>query len=416
MVVSPSEELANQVRGILPGVPVDMVRSSLMALGEIGVGGAPRAVVLGSSEDWAQAAGVVESLRSLAPAARMIAVAGSRDAAALLQAAQLDALLVEPLGADALRVALTGGPLQEPSSSCPPEGQGVPKSDGPPPEDEELGDVDLVEHLVRRQPGFTDLALRVVRARCGLAGAHVVRGPAQPGGTSEVRVPLVFDGRTLGTLCAPAPAKEAQLAPWAGWLARWLAIEAQMSGLWHLAFTDELTGAWNRRYCHRFLEMMIKRAATERFRVTVMVFDIDDFKIYNDRYGHAAGDDILRETARLMRSVVRPHDVVARIGGDEFAVVFWDAQQPRRPHSEHPNDVRKAAERFQKAICAHRFPKLGNQAPGTLTISGGLASFPWDGRTPTELIERADAMLLQSKAQGKNALTFGPGAARGCDQ
>jgi diguanylate cyclase (GGDEF)-like protein len=102
--------------------------------------------------------------------------------------------------------------------------------------------------------------------------------------------------------------------------------------------------------------------------------------------------------------------VVARIGGDEFAVIFWDAQGPRKPHSEHPVDVRKAAERFRKAIAAHKFPKLLCDVPVSLTISGGLAGFPWDGRSPEELLARADAMALSSKQQGKNALVFGKGA------
>jgi diguanylate cyclase (GGDEF)-like protein len=146
--------------------------------------------------------------------------------------------------------------------------------------------------------------------------------------------------------------------------------------------------------------------------VTLLVFDIDDFKLYNDKYGHGTGDDVLRETARLMLSVVREHDVVARIGGDEFAVIFWDNEKPRKPHSEHPHDVVAAARRFQDAICSHRFPKLLDKAVGRLTVSGGLASFPWDGRTPDELLDRADAMALQSKRQGKNAITFGTGAKR----
>jgi GGDEF domain-containing protein len=72
--------------------------------------------------------------------------------------------------------------------------------------------------------------------------------------------------------------------------------------------------------------------------------------------------------------------------------------------------VRKATERFQKEIRSHKFPKLLDQTRGTLTISGGLAGFPWDGRTPQELMEKADAMAMQSKRQGKNVLTFGPGA------
>ena len=65
-------------------------------------------------------------------------------------------------------------------------------------------------------------------------------------------------------------------------------------------------------------------AAQDRSQVTLLVFDIDDFKLYNDKYGHGTGDEVLRETARLMLSVVREHDVVARIGGDEFVVVAKD--------------------------------------------------------------------------------------------
>ena len=141
-----------------------------------------------------------------------------------------------------------------------------------------------------------------------------------------------------------------------------------------------------------------------------MVFDIDDFKQYNDKYGHAAGDEILIHTAQLMKSVMRPHDVIARIGGDEFAVIFWDAQGPRRPNSQHPTEVRHIAQRFQQAIVTHQFDKLRDEAPGTLTISGGIAGYPWDGSTAPELLDKADQIALQSKRQGKNALIFGPGA------
>ena len=146
------------------------------------------------------------------------------------------------------------------------------------------------------------------------------------------------------------------------------------------------------------------------------MFDIEDFKTYNDRYGHMAGDEILHETARLMQSLVRDHDVVARIGGDEFGVIFWDPAGPRRANSAHPHDPVAVAKRFQKAICSARFPKLGHEAQGTLTISGGLAGFPWDGYTPDQLLDRADKMAMRSKQQGKNAITFGPGAQRFCRQ
>ena len=151
-----------------------------------------------------------------------------------------------------------------------------------------------------------------------------------------------------------------------------------ISRLWKMSLRDDLTGAWNRRYFNRFLNSILDRATRQRFHVTLMVFDIDDFKHYNDRYGHAAGDEILYETTKLMQSMVREHDVVARIGGDEFAVIFWDATTPRRPNSAHPHDPSGAAERFRKAIRSHKFPKLGKDAPGQLTISGGLAgSLGW---------------------------------------
>jgi diguanylate cyclase (GGDEF)-like protein len=142
------------------------------------------------------------------------------------------------------------------------------------------------------------------------------------------------------------------------------------------------------------------------------MFDIDDFKVYNDTYGHAAGDEILVEAVKLLRSVIRPSDKVCRIGGDEFVVIFHEPQGPRSPASKHPSDIFQIAHRFEKEICGHKFPKLGRDAPGTLTISGGLATYPWDGATAEALLELADQLALKSKRQGKNCITLGPGAER----
>jgi diguanylate cyclase (GGDEF)-like protein len=226
-------------------------------------------------------------------------------------------------------------------------------------------------------------------------------------------VALNYMGACVGYLASDEVASD-RLALAADEVARWVALDQRHRRLAYEASHDDLTGACNRRYFTRALASLLERAHAERFRVMMMVYDIDDFMHYNDRYGHAAGDEILRETAHLMRSVVRKQDIVARIGGDEFAVIFWDAEAKRKANSEHPRSIRLAARRFQQAICEHRFPKLADLAPGTLTISGGLASYPWDGRTPDELMHAADEMLLVSKKQGKNALTFGPGALRLC--
>ena len=284
--------------------------------------------------------------------------------------------------------------------------------------DDTLGDTDLVEHILQGQANLRELALRLIGAQCRIPGVGLV-DPRQPLPDGHVAAAVRYGSSDFGQLHAPdevfaaadPAATVAQLQVWADWLARWLALESRFARLRDLSMRDELTGAWNRRYFNRFLKRIVDRAAEDRQQVTLMIFDIDDFKLYNDAYGHPAGDEILREVAKLMMTSVREHDVVARIGGDEFAVIFWDAEQPRRPHSRHPDDVLNAAKRFQRAVIEHRFPKLLDKAAGNLTISGGLAGFPWDGRTPEELLEFADAMALRSKKQGKNAITVGPGAA-----
>ncbi len=228
-----------------------------------------------------------------------------------------------------------------------------------------------------------------------------------PGETSVV---IQHRGRTLGWLIGPASIRE-QLLPAARWLALWLAVQEQHATLRTAALTDALTGAWNRRYFDRFIDSVLSRAKRKRNDVTLLLFDIDDFKSYNDRFGHSAGDGILREVVRLLGSVIRPTDRVCRIGGDEFAVVF-DAPDPgapgRDPASRHPALIVEIARRFQKQIQAHHFPKLGEAAAGSLGISAGLATFPWDASDARGLVEIADRHLLESKRQGKNRLTLGP--------
>ena len=173
--------------------------------------------------------------------------------------------------------------------------------------------------------------------------------------------------------------------------------------LHRLAVTDYLTGAYNRRYFYFRTERILQRARAEGFRAALLLYDIDNFKQYNDRFGHAVGDEILKETAALMRDTTRAQDVVARIGGDEFAILFWDAQ-PRTPDSQPPESALVLAERFREALRAHTFGSLGPTASGRLTISGGLASFPRDGDSCRELLRSADRGLRQTKESGKDGI------------
>ena len=89
---------------------------------------------------------------------------------------------------------------------------------------------------------------------------------------------------------------------------------------------------------------------------------------------------------------------------------FNEPDGPRQEGSRHPTSVFELAQRFQKQIAEHRFPKLGKDAKGSLAISGGLATFPWDGMNAEDLLRKADLLALESKRAGKNAITLGQGA------
>jgi len=183
-----------------------------------------------------------------------------------------------------------------------------------------------------------------------------------------------------------------------------MATARRTESLHRLAITDHLTRAYNRRYFYHATDKVLATMNQRGLRATLLLYDIDDFKRYNDTYGHKAGDEILRETAAMMRSFTRAHDIVARIGGDEFAVLFWEAEEPRSPDSQPPRTAFALSHRFRNAVGAHKFPSLGPEAQGTLTISGGLATFPDHGRTCRELLARADEALQQAKESGKNAI------------
>jgi diguanylate cyclase (GGDEF)-like protein len=190
-------------------------------------------------------------------------------------------------------------------------------------------------------------------------------------------------------------------------------FEQRLRELEKLATEDDLTGLKNRRYIWEFSRQILSLAEREHRQVTLLVYDIDDFKHYNDRYGHTTGDKILKQAAILMRRCCRCHDVVGRIGGDEFAVLFWSdplstvtAGQTERRLSvvDHPREVIVIARRFQRALEDSELPFLGPQGKGILTISGGLASFPRDGSTIDQLFQKADAALIEAKRRGKNRI------------
>ncbi len=427
-----------------PRVELVRARAAMDAVGELGDPideQSPRRTVVVVGADAEPGgdglAGFLEALRIVEPGVRIASV-GRGD-----EAGQYDAAFGDTASADELRAMFNGSPerASRPARERAPD-PGVPAlgaRQSPPrrpepaqPQDEQVetpeqapieldgvGDAGVLERVLRGEDPI-GAGVAMIRARMGRDDVEFV--PAGEGtragnpaaGCAEVRLGDTLAGLLVLEGPAPRGAQLEALVAHAGWLAGWIRLGEQQTALRDAAFTDHLTRAWNRRYFERYLGAAIDRARTARFPVTVMVFDIDDFKMYNDRYGHAAGDDILVETVRLLRSVIRPSDRVCRIGGDEFAVIFYEPEGPRRPDSTPPGAVADIAHRFQSQICEHRFPKLGEEAQGTLTISGGLATFPWDGADASALLQRADELALASKQQGKNAITLGPGAARVC--
>jgi diguanylate cyclase (GGDEF)-like protein len=255
--------------------------------------------------------------------------------------------------------------------------------------------------------GRSPLPAAVALLRHRLAAQDVsfrATGGALP--TVIAGAPVVVGGETVGHLTSSV-ARPDQLADGASWLSGWLVLRRAHAQACRSALTDSLTGAYNRRFFDRFLPAAMEQAGRERNDLSVLVLDVDNFKVFNDRYGHGAGDQILTETVRLLRSLVRNEDRVCRIGGDEFAVIFFEPHGPRTPGSTHFDSAQAAAARFRAAIESHRFPRLGPEAVGRLTISGGLATFPWHGLTADAVMAVADNALLEAKRLGKNAIVIG---------
>lgn len=164
-----------------------------------------------------------------------------------------------------------------------------------------------------------------------------------------------------------------------------------------LSFLDTLTGGFNRRYLEKMLGIEIARAARFARPLSVMMFDLDNFKMVNDTRGHAAGDVVLREVWEATLGAVREVDTAARYGGDEFAVVLPESDEAA---------ARVIAERLQSATRTHLHHRFGAASrEGQVTLSIGIITArlhqPVSSQT---LLARADERLYAAKRNGKNRI------------
>ena len=164
-----------------------------------------------------------------------------------------------------------------------------------------------------------------------------------------------------------------------------------------MALTDPLTGLYNRRYFEVHLQKLLLSAHLSRKSVAVIYMDIDHFKSVNDTHGHGVGDNVLRIFASRIRDNLRPFDLVARLGGEEFVAVLPDAS---------PETAHFIAERLRRAIAEAPFNAGSAHGPLTCTSSfGGVLIEPGEN-TLQEILKRADDQLYMAKHNGRNCIYF----------
>jgi diguanylate cyclase (GGDEF)-like protein len=167
--------------------------------------------------------------------------------------------------------------------------------------------------------------------------------------------------------------------------------------LLYLSQTDGLTGLSNRRHFEQRFEHEWQRARRHQHQLAIVMIDIDHFKLYNDHYGHLAGDECLRQVAQLIRGVLgRPADVAARFGGEEFVLLL--------PHTDAAGAY-EVATRMMKAIDQAQIRHDYGSAQGYVSVSIGVASrHPHHLEQAQHLIDLADAALYQAKHQGRHQI------------
>jgi diguanylate cyclase (GGDEF)-like protein len=160
----------------------------------------------------------------------------------------------------------------------------------------------------------------------------------------------------------------------------------------NLSIRDTLTGLFNRRFMEESLEREILRARRNSSSVGIIMCDLDNFKDFNDTFGHEAGDVLLRELGKFLQSNIRASDIACRLGGEEFVLILPDTLLKM---------AYQRAEYLREGV-KHMHIQHGTQSLGPITLSLGVAMFPDHGRTAGEVLKVADTALYRAKHEGRD--------------
>lgn len=164
------------------------------------------------------------------------------------------------------------------------------------------------------------------------------------------------------------------------------------------SITDWLTGVFLKGHFRELAAAELDRSARHHLVCSVLFIDIDFFKSYNDIHGHLQGDILLKLLANYVEDLIRQYDIMGRYGGEEFVILFPETT---------PDQAMKRAEEIRHTVEGLPFPGGKEMPGGRITISGGVASYPHDGKTLDELLEAADQALYKAKKGGRNRITQG---------
>ncbi|MDX1762936.1 MAG: diguanylate cyclase [bacterium] len=162
-------------------------------------------------------------------------------------------------------------------------------------------------------------------------------------------------------------------------------------------FIDELTQLYNYRYFVRSLDVEIIRSNRYNASLSLVMFDVDDFKLYNDTNGHLAGNKALKKLAQVIGKSVRDVDILVRYGGEEFALLLPETSK---------EGAFVIAERIRRSVARSKFPRGEQQPLKRFSVSGGVATLNVDASKGPELIKKADQALYRAKSRGKNQIAL----------